>query len=219
MRRPSVLIRWLGIITIAILAAFTIAGSTAVARQAAGNAGTVKIHDTAFEAEPIVRNEPHVSTFHLHFLFADPTQAGDWEIRAWAPADNGAVVLTGRYDTAPDGSDRQPAEGAYSLPSGHYKLFWDGRNDQNLKHKTFWVTAGAAPTTTPGPTGSVAPTQSARPTGGVEAETGAPTLPPTDGLPAADVQAGGSFLTVLAILAAIGSIAVLATTPRAVRRR
>jgi hypothetical protein len=206
-------------LTVAILAAFAISAPMALARDAAGNAGTVKVHDGATDSEPIVANEPHVSTFHLHFLFAAPTQAGDWEIRAWAPGDKGAIVLSGSYDTAPDGSDRQPADGAYTLPSGHYKLFWEGRNGHNVKHKTFWVTAGAAPTATVRPTGSVAPTEAVRPTGGVEAETGAATLPPTDVLQTADVQGGASFMTVLAILAAIATIALLATTPRAIGRR
>ena len=204
---------------VAVLAAFALSAPLALARDPAGNAGTVKIHDGATDSEPIVANEPHVSAFHLHFLFAAPTQAGEWEIRAWAPGDKGAVVLSGSYDTAPDGSDRQPADGAYTLPSGHYKLFWDGRNGQNVKHKTFWVTAGAGPTTTARPTGSVAPTEGVRPSGAVDAETGVPTLPPTDALPADDAQTGGGFLTVLAILAAIASIALLATAPRAVSRR
>ena len=25
------------------------------------------------------------------------------------------------------------------LDPGHYKLYWQGRNDKNVKHKTFWV--------------------------------------------------------------------------------
>ncbi len=25
------------------------------------------------------------------------------------------------------------------LAPGHYKLYWQGRNDKNIKHKTFWV--------------------------------------------------------------------------------
>jgi hypothetical protein len=218
-RRSLVHIRSYCIFAFAILAAFAMSGSAVLARQPAGNDGTVKIHDGATETEPIVRNEPHVTTFHLHFLFADPTQTGDWEIRVWAPGDKGAVMLSGRYDTAPDGSDRQPAVGAYSLPSGHYKLFWEGRNDHNIKHKTFWVAAGAAPTATVQPTGSVAPTQTATPTGAVEAETGAATLPPTDALPVATGQSGGGLAAVLSILVIVSGLALLTTRQAGITRR
>ena len=218
-RRPSVRVTSFCIIAFAIFAAFAMTGATVLAKQPAGNNGTVKIHDGATDTEPIVSNEPHVTTFHLHFLFADPTQSGDWEIRAWAPGDKGSVVLSGHYDTAPDGTDRQPADGAYSLPSGHYKLFWEGRNDHNVKHKTFWVEAGAAPTATAQPTGTVAPTQAATPTGGVEAETGAATLPPTDTLAAASADVGGSLAAVLTILVVVGGVALLATRQAAITRR
>ena len=218
-RRSSVGIRSFSIVAFAILAALAMSGSAVLAKQPVGNNGTVKIHDGATDTEPIVTNEPHVTTFHLHFLFADPTQAGDWEIRAWAPGDKGAVVLSGSYDTAPDGADRQPTDGAYRLPSGHYKLFWEGRNDHNLKHKTFWVEAAAAPTATVQPTGSVAPTQSSTPTGGVEAETGAPTLPPTDTLPVQDGQVGGSLGAVLSVLLIVGGLALLATRHAGITRR
>jgi hypothetical protein len=199
-----------------ILGLIAMAGVTAA--QQPGNDGTVKIHDGATGAEPIVRNEPHVSTFHVHFFFADPTQSGSWEIRAWAPGDKGSVVLSGTYDTSADGSDREPAQGEYTLPSGHYKLFWDGRNAHNVKHKTFWV-SGPAPTGTGGPTGSVAPTGSLAPTGSVAALTGAPTLPPTDGLAAGEVQVGGSLMPVLGILIGIVGLALLLTPRRAAPRR
>ena len=218
-RRSLVHVRSFCIFAFAILAAFAMSGSAVSAKQPAGNNGTVKIHDGATDTEPIVSNEPHVTTFHLHFLFADPTQAGDWEIRAWAPGDKGAVVLSGSYDTAGDGSDRQPADGAYSLPSGHYKLFWEGRNEHNLKHKTFWVEGATAPTATVRPTGSVAPIQTSTPTGGVEAETGAATLPPTDALPVANAQVGGSLGAVLTILVVVGGLALLATRHAGVTRR
>jgi hypothetical protein len=218
-RRSLVHVGSFCILAFALLAAFAMSGSAALAKQPAGNNGTVKVHDGATDTEPIVSNEPHVTTFHLHFLFADPTQSGDWEIRAWAPGDKGAVVLSGHYDTAPDGTDRQPADGAYSLPSGHYKLFWEGRNDHNLKHKTFWVEAAVAPTATVQPTGTVASTQTSKPTGGVEAETGAATLPPTDTSAAADAQVGGSLAAVLTILVVVGGVALLATRQAGITRR
>lgn len=139
----SPLMRWFGWAAVAglLVAAFAAPG-TATSTDAPGNNGTVKIHEGGTETEPIVRNEPHVCTFHLHFFFADPFQAGTWEIQEWSPGDKGVVVLSGTYDTNGDGEDRDPDEpGVYTLPDGHYKLFWDGDLDteKHDKHKVFWV--------------------------------------------------------------------------------
>ena len=111
-----------------------------VSADSPGNNGTVKIHDGADEPAPIIQNEPHVGCgFHLHFFFADAGQAGDWWIQSWPPTGNGTTVLTGTYLTDANGEYRDPAVGSHSLPAGHYKLFWVGRNDSNVKHKTFWT--------------------------------------------------------------------------------
>jgi hypothetical protein len=134
--------RWVGWAAVAglLIAAF-VAPGTATSTDAPGNNGTVKIHEGATEEEPIVANDPHVCTFHLHFFFADPFQAGTWEIQEWSPGDKGTVVLSGTYDTNGDGEDRDPDAGVYTLPEGHYKLFWDGDLDteKHDKHKVFWV--------------------------------------------------------------------------------
>src|SRR4051812_50087587 len=118
----------LAVLAAILLAAVAGATSPVLANDTPGNNGTVKIHEGADEhANGEVRNEPHVCTFHLHFYFADPEQSGTWEIQEWAPTgQKGTVVLSGTYDTAGDGEDRQPEEGTYSLTEGHYKLFWDG---------------------------------------------------------------------------------------------
>ena len=132
----------------AVLAASTllaIGAGIVTAHDAPGNNGTVKIHDGATEPSPEVKNQPHVCTFHLHFFFADAGQAGDWWIESWPPTGDRGTVLAGTYLTNANGEDRQPEEGAYQLPNGHYKLFWEGRNTQNIKHKVFWVKC--APTT------------------------------------------------------------------------
>src|SRR6266516_8128719 len=124
--------------TAALLATVGVAGVQA--NDAPGNNGTVKIHDGATEPSPEVRNQPHVCTFHLHFFFADAGQAGSWWIRSWSPTGDGSVVMTGTYTTDADGEYRTPAlPGAYTLPDGHYKVFWEGRSSQNVKHKVFWV--------------------------------------------------------------------------------
>ncbi len=129
------------LVTVALLAPGAVSGTD-------GNNGTVKIHEGGSEEEPIVANDPHVCTFHLHFFFADPEQDGDWEIQEWAPDDKGEVVLDGDYDTHGDGEDREPATGVHTLPEGHYKLFWDGDTDKHDKHKVFWVDCDETTTTT-----------------------------------------------------------------------
>ena len=141
-------LRRAGWLAVGSLLAVALLAPASNATQETGNNGTVKIHEGATETEPIVRNEPHVCTFHLHFFFADPFQAGSWEIQEWSPGDKGTVVLAGTYDTAGDGEDRQPAEGAYELPDGHYKLFWDGDTDKHDKMKVFWVDCDETTTTT-----------------------------------------------------------------------
>jgi hypothetical protein len=144
----------IGLLGIAMLAP----ASPALSNDTPGNNGTVKIHEGAGENDPgEVRNEPHVCTFHLHFYFADPEQAGTWEIQEWSPGDKGTVVLSGTYDTQGDGEDRQPEQGVYTLDPGHYKLFWDGDLDteKHDKMKVFWVdceTTTETTTTTESPT-------------------------------------------------------------------
>ncbi len=137
-----------------LAAAFALSASVALAAPP-GNNGTVKIHDGATDTEPVIKNEPHVCTFHLHFFFADPFQSGDWLIRDWPPTGDGSVVLSGTYSTDPTGEDRWPDSRDQGLDPGHYKLFWQGDEDTHIKHKTFWVTcplgegggpAGSTPT-------------------------------------------------------------------------
>jgi hypothetical protein len=108
-----------------------------------GNNGTVKIHSgDAFAGEepsPEIQNEPHVSCpFHAHFFFADAGQTGDWVITGHAPTKDN-VGTFGSYVTGADGSY---TTAAIELAPGHYKLSWNGRNDKNVKHKTFWVDSG-----------------------------------------------------------------------------
>ena len=169
--------RWLGWSAVAgLLVAALAAPSVATSTDAPGNNGTVKIHEGSTEAEPIIRNEPHVCTFHLHFFFADPFQAGTWEIQEWSPGDKGVVVLTGTYDTNGDGEDRDPDAGAYELPDGHYKLFWDGDLDteKHDKMKVFWVDCATE-------TASVPPSFEGSQGGETDAPSTPPSVPPSFG--------------------------------------
>ena len=132
---------WVAVIGL-VLMALLVPVSPALSNDTLGNNGTVKIHEGEGENDPgEVRNEPHVCTFHLHFYFSDPEQAGTWEIQEWSPGDKGTVVLSGTYDTQGDGEDREPDQGVYTLEPGHYKLFWDGDLDteKHDKMKVFWV--------------------------------------------------------------------------------
>ena len=110
----------------------------------AGNNGTVKIHSgDAFAGEepsPEIQNEPHVSCpFHAHFFFADTNQSGDWWILGHAPTKDNFGTAPNSYDT---GAGTSFTTDVIELESGHYKLYWQGRNDRNVKHKTFWVDEG-----------------------------------------------------------------------------
>jgi hypothetical protein len=191
-RRPgSNAIRWLGWAAVGALLLGAALAPVSEASTAAGNNGTVKIHDGATEEEPIVHNEPHVCTFHLHFFFADPFQAGAWEIQKWSPGDKGEIVLSGTYNTNPSGEDRQPEAGAYSLPDGHYKLFWNGDTSKHDKMKVFWVDC-ASPSESPTGTGlgeSEVPSES--PTGTGLGESEVPSGSPTGtGLGESEVPSG-----------------------------
>jgi hypothetical protein len=117
-----------------------------------GNNGTVKIHDGDTENEPIVANEPQVCTFHVHFFFADAEQSGSWWIQSWPPTGDMTTVLSGDYLTGAGGEYRTPdSPGTYSLPNGHYKLFWQGDEENLVKSKVFWV---SCPDTSESPTAS-----------------------------------------------------------------
>ena len=150
------------ILGVALVVIAALAGWAAVADAAdpPGNNGTVKVHDGSAEVSPVTHDDPHVCTFHLHFLFADGGQAGDWRIESWPPTGDRTIVLAGSYLTAADGEDRRPEIAAYSLPDGHYKLFWKGSTDHAWKQKVFWVecqlsspsvspSAGASPSPSP----------------------------------------------------------------------
>jgi hypothetical protein len=190
---PLRVLGWLAVVAMLGLAVAGPAVLGVAANDTPGNNGTVKIHEGATETEPGPQNEPHVCTFHLHFFFADPEQAGTWEIQEWAPGDKGTVVLWGTYDTMGDGEDREPDAGTYTLPDGHYKLFWDGDLDtaKHDKHKVFWVdcpeatpTGSEQPTDSAPGSGSVPPSESLPPSGsipptGSELPTGSASVPPT----------------------------------------
>jgi hypothetical protein len=129
---------------------------------APGNNGTVKIHDGADEPAPEVRNEPHVCTFHIHAFFLDPGQVVTFEVQSWPPTGDRTTVLTGTITADDEGEGRDPADTAYSLPDGHYKLFVDTGEGTPIKdkHKVFWVECAPTPTESPTTSPSESPTTS-----------------------------------------------------------
>jgi hypothetical protein len=126
---------------VGLAAGLLLATAGLAAAAPSGNNGTVKIHDGSSDQAPVVKNEAKVCTFHLHFFFGDPSQAGQWRIDEQAPTGS-ATILTGFYSTDANGEDQTVEMG---LPIGHYRLTWDGRSSQNEKSKTFSVTCDFPP--------------------------------------------------------------------------
>jgi len=116
--------------------------ASSIALGADGNNGTVKVHEGATDNERIVNTESHVCTFHLHFFFADAAQSGTWWIDQASPTGTAPSGVAGNYLTDANG---EALTVEYGLPVGHYDLSWEGRDDQNIKTKTFWVTCDNPP--------------------------------------------------------------------------
>ena len=108
----------------------------AVAKSDNANSGTVKVHAVGEPADngPDTANDPHVCRFWLGFYFPD-NESGTWEIYPWSSGADASAALTGTYST----SGGFGSTDALWLTPDHYKLFWLGANDQNWKHKAFWV--------------------------------------------------------------------------------
>jgi hypothetical protein len=226
---------WLGVVS--MIAVALLAPSTSPALAAApGNNATVKIEDSV-NPKPEPANDPHVCQFDIKFYFADPGQAGDWHIQSWPPTGDKTTVLEGTYDTNGQGFDRQPTSGYYSLPDGHYKLFWKGDEEKLWKHKVFWVECQPAPTETPKPTETVKPTETPKPTettrvdptpkptGDVGPSSGK-TNPPHATLPATDTidsvssaPASDSWRIILLAMAGLLTAALMLTPARAARKQ
>jgi hypothetical protein len=105
----GILARLVMLLSVVLVGAFALLAPVAASPTGApGNNATVKIHNGGTEDEPIINNEPHVCTFHLHFFFADAAQTGDWWIESWPPTGNGTTVLSGTYLTDANGEYRTP---------------------------------------------------------------------------------------------------------------
>ena len=110
----------------------------AVAKTDNANSGTVKVHAVGEPDDngPDSANDPHVCQFWLGFYFA-PDDGGTWDIQPWSDGADAPPAMAGSYDTVAGFASTD----ALWLAPGHYKLFWLGSNDDNWKHKAFWVDA------------------------------------------------------------------------------
>ncbi|MFD8076096.1 LPXTG cell wall anchor domain-containing protein [Streptomyces sp. NPDC059718] len=175
----------------AALAASLLFAPAALAHNAPGDNGNVKIHD-AKTGEELHNNEPHVCTFYLDGFQFDGAQKADWSIERWSPTDGqkGETVKSGSLTL--DGSGHERTENL-ALADGHYKLFWnfDGEHGR-AKHKVFWVDCKDEGNGGGTPSGSASPSASA-PEGG-EQPSGSPSgsASPSDSGPAGGEQPNGS---------------------------
>jgi hypothetical protein len=147
-----------------------------------GNNGSVKIEDSVNQ-KPEPANDPHVCAFDIKFYGGDEGQSGDWYIQSWPPTGDKTTVLSGTYSADADGFDREPDQGYYSLPNGHYKLFFKGEEETPTPTPTPTpeVTPTPTPEVTPTPTPEVTPTPTPEVTPNVPSGGGPDaTLPPTD---------------------------------------
>jgi hypothetical protein len=101
-----------------------------------GNQGSVRVGDAVSGLESLTNNEPHVCAFFLAFDGAPNGESGSWSIVDWPPTGDGTEVEDGTYLIPAGGSS---VTDTFVLDAGHYRVIWQGINDQNEKHKTFWV--------------------------------------------------------------------------------
>ncbi len=115
-----------------------------------GNSGTVKVvnDDAAFRARSNDDQDENDEgeagavgcSFHIQLSHFHAGQTGPWHIESWSPSGSRATILSGTY--LADSKGRYQSVVITSLANGHYKLFVQGRNSHNTKHKTFWVRCG-----------------------------------------------------------------------------
>lgn len=111
------------------------------------NTGTIKVHD-GVDADPDMRNEPHVSGDVFIEGFNMFATGGDLLVYSWPPTGNMEFVLATTWTT----DDGEPANhflaGPFELPCGHYRVLafnGDGPEDPEAfqpggaKQKMFWV--------------------------------------------------------------------------------
>ena len=203
--------RTVGGALLGVFAAFALSASVALGAPtgAPGNNGTIKVHDDR-EPSPDIKNQPHVDCpFHFHFFFADAGQTGDWWVMTWPPT--GPQVFSGLAGSYTTNANGEYVTGDLTLDAGHYKLYWEGRNSQNVKHKAFWVDTSCQQAVEESPPEG-GPAAGGEPTpfnGAIADSAPAPTNGGTNALELAVLLGGGSAL----------ALVVLRPVGRGIRRR
>ncbi|NYI05988.1 LAETG motif-containing sortase-dependent surface protein [Allostreptomyces psammosilenae] len=122
-----------------VVAGVMLAPTTALAQNGGnppGSNGTVKVHDAVTDEE-VRANQPKVCEFYLAGFQFDDLEKVDWRITPDWQGGEGEAVASGSIVLA-DGTGRTED---MTLPSGHYKVFWEIEGNQNPteKHKVFKV--------------------------------------------------------------------------------
>jgi len=149
-----------GIALAATSAAVLFASQAAFATTAPGDNGTVKVHDSTTPVTDHQNDPQDVCQFYLDGFNFDGAQSVTWYIDSWPPTGNKTEVLNGTLTMGANGDGNTTD---YSLPNGHYKLYWNFVPENGAaKQKVFWVNCPAPTpsqtTTTPGTPTSPAPT-------------------------------------------------------------
>ncbi|HUG07231.1 MAG TPA: hypothetical protein VMQ78_11865, partial [Candidatus Limnocylindria bacterium] len=81
--------------------------------------GTVKIHVSPGEPDPVQRNQPKVCVLHIHGFQFDASAMGWWKID-WQSQGSGSAA--GPENWGPADSNGDWKSRAITIPPGHYKL-------------------------------------------------------------------------------------------------
>lgn len=138
MRANSVLSAFLFALTLLFL------GATPASAEpnAPGNNGTIKIHESPGDREPVMANDPKVCLFHIHGFNFDNGSKGEAWIVSWAPTGNGSEVWRGSWIANGIGVW---LTADIRLGNGHYKAYakqTDEATPGGNKQKVFWVECG-----------------------------------------------------------------------------
>jgi len=149
-------------VTLAATSAAILFASQAAFATTPGDNGTVKVHDSTTPVTDIQNDPQDVCEFYLDGFGFDGAQSVTWQINSWPGTGNGTEVLNGTLAMDASGNGYTPD---YSLPNGHYKLFWNFTGENGAaKQKVFWVKCPAPTPSSSTPDGTTTGTPTETPT-------------------------------------------------------
>ena len=149
-------------VTLAATSAAVLFASQAAFATTPGDNGTVKVHDSTTPVTDIQNDPQDVCEFYLDGFGFDGAQSVTWQINSWPGTGNGTEVLNGTLAMDASGNGYTPD---YSLPNGHYKLFWNFTGENGAaKQKVFWVKCPAPTPSSSTPDGTTTGTPTETPT-------------------------------------------------------